>query len=345
MARSKRTIRRVILLAMVGGLGFSTGCTSTTSGGNGGGNGGGSDGGTGGGGDGGNDGGSGCGMSASPSATITGSVSGGSPLDIKTGAFQCSSGACLGLDNSSGQGAFVASGALSGIASAGAVCGLSAITATPSNGFATSAQAASGNGYVGQLNDGSYVIFYETGDVLDAVNHVISVNIQYLYPFCPAHGKITFATPGTFAYTPCVGDVTVQIWGGGGGGGGCGAETTCNMGVDICQGCGTTGGTGGYGEQILQLQVGTSYPITVGGGGAPGAVGGTSSFGTLVSQDGGTAGGAAGTKACNQPSCSGCGCSGGPPGAGAGSGGGGCTACNGMESGGGGMPGQVIVTW
>jgi len=228
---------------------------------------------------------------------INGSANSGSPLDVLTGGFSCSNGACLKFDNG-GVTNFIASGAASQtpqgvmtkIASVGPVSGLGGVTTIPAS-YTLSALAVVGNGYVGKLDDGSYVRFYVKSWVLNAGNGIIGVNIQYQYPYY-SPGKIIYTTAygNTFAYTfvPVSNSVTVQVWGagGGGGGGGCGG-----------------GGGGGYGSQTISVTPGVSYPVVVGSGGAnglpsetDGTSGGTSSFGTtLISATGGHGGASSGT--------------------------------------------------
>ncbi len=70
---------------------------------------------------------------------------------------------------------------------------------------------------------------------------------------------------------------------GGGGGGGAGTAASCGGG----------GGAGGYAEGVFPVTPGQSIPVAVAGGGAPGATGGTSSFGGLISATGGGGGGSA----------------------------------------------------
>ncbi len=91
--------------------------------------------------------------------------------------------------------------------------------------------------------------------------------------------------------------IEVQLWSGGGGGGGIRAQ-------DGAGGVGGSGGKGGYIKGILQVVPFTDYSITIGAGGAPGLFmnfsaplnsfngmdGESSSFGTLLSVQGGKGG-------------------------------------------------------
>jgi hypothetical protein len=106
--------------------------------------------------------------------------------------------------------------------------------------------------------------------------------------------QVTFTSSGTFtkASYPGMKGVRVQVQGGGGGG--IGADTT-GAGQ---QSAGAGGGGGAYAESFLTPdQLAASETVTVGAGGAgtscsssEGGVGGTSSFGSLVSASGGFGG-------------------------------------------------------
>ena len=108
----------------------------------------------------------------------------------------------------------------------------------------------------------------------------------------------TFTANGTWNCPAGITSVFVLVYGGGGGGGGGGYSSTSTG-----RGSGGGGGGGGYMKaQTLSVTPGTAYAITVGAGGAGGAVGtgydhnggksgGASSFGTLLSANGGSGGG------------------------------------------------------
>lgn len=90
-----------------------------------------------------------------------------------------------------------------------------------------------------------------------------------------------FSNEGTYNWNVPTGvnKIMVEVWGAGGGGG---------------QNCG--GGGGGYGKEIISVLSNQTFTITVGAGGAPGSqgtqgvVGGTTSFGSLLSASGGGGG-------------------------------------------------------
>jgi len=91
-----------------------------------------------------------------------------------------------------------------------------------------------------------------------------------------------FSNEGTYNWNvpSGVNKIMVEVWGAGGGGG---------------QNCG--GGGGGYGKEIISVLSNETFTITVGAGGAPGGgggtqgvVGGTTSFGSLLSASGGIGG-------------------------------------------------------
>jgi hypothetical protein len=107
-------------------------------------------------------------------------------------------------------------------------------------------------------------------------------------------GAQVFSTAGTSTYTPTVGttSVVVEVVGAGGGGGGAPAT---GAGVSSL-GAGGTGGTYAKGRFTSAF---SGVTVTVGAGGAggtgvAGSVGGTSSFGGLVSCPGGGGGGTSG---------------------------------------------------
>ena len=84
---------------------------------------------------------------------------------------------------------------------------------------------------------------------------------------------------GTFTVPAGVTRIMVEVWGGGGSGG-----------IVVGSGGGGGGGAGGYGKQLFNVTPGTSYPVVVGRGdnlSGPPYVGGSSSFGDLISASGG----------------------------------------------------------
>ena len=94
-----------------------------------------------------------------------------------------------------------------------------------------------------------------------------------------------YATPGSFTFTIPAGisKIMVEVWGAGAGGSGCGQNFA--------------GGGGAYGKGIYTVTPGANHTVTVGAGGAggttlgaSGAAGGASSFGALISANGGTSG-------------------------------------------------------
>ena len=90
-----------------------------------------------------------------------------------------------------------------------------------------------------------------------------------------------FSNEGTYNWNVPTGvnKIMVEVWGAGGGG---------------SQNCGGSGG--GYGKEIISVLSNQTFTITVGAGGAPGTqgtqgvVGGTTSFGSLLSASGGGGG-------------------------------------------------------
>lgn len=89
-----------------------------------------------------------------------------------------------------------------------------------------------------------------------------------------------FTSSGTYVPPPGLRYAIVECSGGGGGGGGVFA------GVSAYAGGG--GGTGSYSRGIVPAaQIGVSQPVTVGAGGSSGTSGAGSSFGTLVTANGG----------------------------------------------------------
>lgn len=114
--------------------------------------------------------------------------------------------------------------------------------------------------------------FFTTDDVEDALQQLAakSVGSQLL--------RITpFLTSGTWTKGTDVGAVIVELVGGGGGSN---ASTIASGG----------GGGGGYAKMIVAAP-GDTETVTIGSGGAIGATGGTTSFGSWASASGGGAGG------------------------------------------------------
>lgn len=96
-------------------------------------------------------------------------------------------------------------------------------------------------------------------------------------------GVQTFSTNGTFVYTPTPGtkSVIVEVQGGGGGGGSS-LTTIANR-----ASAGPGGGAGGYAKSRLMTGF-SGVSVTVGVGGAAGSSGGNSSFGALITANGGS---------------------------------------------------------
>ncbi|HPR30889.1 MAG TPA: hypothetical protein PLK12_02285 [Prolixibacteraceae bacterium] len=97
-----------------------------------------------------------------------------------------------------------------------------------------------------------------------------------------AQTSYTYTANGTFTPPAGVTSVTGQAWGGGGGGGSGSAF--------IGTGRGGGGGGGAFNSGTLSVTPGTSYAITIGQGGTSGNNGGATSFGSLLSANGGNAG-------------------------------------------------------
>jgi hypothetical protein len=102
---------------------------------------------------------------------------------------------------------------------------------------------------------------------------------------------VVFKSSGTFTVPNGVTKIMVEGWGGGGGGGG-----SCLDPNGSVVGTGGGGGGGGYGKDIFIVTPGTNYTVTVGPGGYGGSLGGSggkggmTSFGYLISMDGGESG-------------------------------------------------------
>jgi hypothetical protein len=102
-----------------------------------------------------------------------------------------------------------------------------------------------------------------------------------------------FGSSGTFVVPAGVTRIEVVMWGGGGGGGG-GYES--NLYTNATPGGG--GGAGCYALNVLNVTPGSSYPVTIGSGGSattlnlgqPGSSGSASSFGALMTANGGGGG-------------------------------------------------------
>jgi hypothetical protein len=92
----------------------------------------------------------------------------------------------------------------------------------------------------------------------------------------------TFSSSGTYSWTVPTGvtNICIEVWGSGGNGGNL-RSTSSYMSSGII---GFGGGGGGYGYQCFNVVPGTTYQVTIGGGG------GASSVGNLISATGGTAG-------------------------------------------------------
>ena len=92
-----------------------------------------------------------------------------------------------------------------------------------------------------------------------------------------------FDATGIFTVPAGITKIMVECWGAGGGGsdytyGNPGNTLTANIG----------GGAGGYGKSIFTVTSGANYLVTVGLGGAYNNAGGNSSFGSLLTSNGGT---------------------------------------------------------
>lgn len=96
-----------------------------------------------------------------------------------------------------------------------------------------------------------------------------------------------FASSGTFVVPTNVTKIMVELWGGGGGGGS-GYNYSNSNGATNYTGGG--GGAGGYGWNVFNVIPGNSYTVTTPADSVGGAHGGTTSFGSLLSATGGSAG-------------------------------------------------------
>ncbi|WP_187359957.1 glycine-rich domain-containing protein [Chitinolyticbacter meiyuanensis] len=103
----------------------------------------------------------------------------------------------------------------------------------------------------------------------------------------PGNAQV-FTASGSFTVPAGVTRVMVECWGGGGGGGA----------TDVVSGSGGGGGAGGYGRGLYAVTPGQVIAVTIGSGGfgaaagstAGAGVGGTSSFGSMLSCTGGGGG-------------------------------------------------------
>lgn len=115
-----------------------------------------------------------------------------------------------------------------------------------------------------------------------------------LQGWCKRRKMHTEIITQTTTWTPPDGtvEITVRLFGGGGGGGKGG-----NAYDGYYYGAGGGGGGGGYMKaQNVAVTPGQAYPITIGAGGAASSNGGATSFGTLLSANGGSHGRAASTN-------------------------------------------------
>ena len=90
-----------------------------------------------------------------------------------------------------------------------------------------------------------------------------------------------FTNSGIFIVPSGANKILVEVWGGGGGGGSGGGDGS---------GSGGGGGGGGFGKDIFIVTPGTHFTVTVGNAGNAGQDGSSSSFDTLISASGGSAG-------------------------------------------------------
>jgi hypothetical protein len=143
----------------------------------------------------------------------------------------------------------------------------------------------------------------EAGEVNSALTKYIcngingsSVIPAWVWPSTPVtpistglHMQV-FSSNGIFTIPAGINSIIVEIWGAGGGGG------SSNLGTFGINGCG--GGAGGYGKGSINVVSGQDYNIIVGVGGTScpfgstcdGGDGGNSSFGGLITSNGGQGG-------------------------------------------------------
>jgi hypothetical protein len=143
----------------------------------------------------------------------------------------------------------------------------------------------------------------EAGEVNSALTKYIcngidgsSIIPSWVWPVTPMtpissglHMQV-FSSNGIFTIPAGINSIIVEIWGAGGGGG------SSNLGAFGINGCG--GGAGGYGKGSINVVSGQDYNIIVGVGGTScpfgntcdGGDGGNSSFGGLITSNGGQGG-------------------------------------------------------
>ena len=134
---------------------------------------------------------------------------------------------------------------------------------------------------LGTIKTGAWVLLMKS-DALDG---------WVMQGWCKRRKMHTEIITQTTTWTPPDGtvEITVRLFGGGGGGGKGG-----NAYDGYYYGAGGGGGGGGYMKaQNVAVTPGQAYPITIGAGGADSRNGGATSFGTLLSANGGSHGSAA----------------------------------------------------
>lgn len=137
---------------------------------------------------------------------------------------------------------------------------------------------------LGTIKTGAWVILMKS-DSLDG---------WVMQGWCKRRKMHTEIITQTTTWTPPDGtvEITVRLFGGGGGGGKGG-----NAYDGYYYGAGGGGGGGGYMKaQNVAVTPGQAYPITIGAGGTASRNGGATSFGTLLSANGGSHGSAASTN-------------------------------------------------
>lgn len=183
---------------------------------------------------------------------------------------------------------------------------------------------------LGTIKTGAWVLLMKS-DALDG---------WVMQGWCKRRKMHTEIITQTTTWTPPDGtvEITVRLFGGGGGGGKGG-----NAYDGYYYGAGGGGGGGGYMKvQNVAVTPGQAYPITIGAGGAASRNGGATSFGTLLSANGGSGGSAASTNSNGYYLYGGAGGNGGSGGGGGGGnsssgrGGAGGTGSHGGNGGGGG---------